>query len=718
MGGLNFDDLLPPPKATRALAPLPGEDPFAGMKPPTAADVASAWKNHRPMAGPAPQAQAAPGAGMQFDELIREPKMGAGEDAARSIAPGAVKGVTGIIGGPGDLIDLAGNAGMRGINAVGNFFTGNDTPDPEPFPFHSLATAFNPHMGGTGPMFPTSGEMNQAVQGVTGPYHQPQTWAGRLTDTAGQMLPAALLPGGPLARAARVLVPTATSDIAGETARKVAPNNPQAEAWARALGAVGGGLGEGFGESVVNAPKAALAKALDGVEAPDIADMQARMQQAKSQGIALTPAEALTQGGKGTLNRVLHYVESSPTGGPITAPFFAQRPAQVSGAINTMADALAPARPDPSMLGVETQGAANGALKNVRQAINDVAQPHYDALKTQEMDPATFAQLQENPSFKGALADWRANPELSGAYTHLPDNNLSVLNEVQKRLRSLARSASPGEFNPNGDATLQGLREGAGAQLNSAASDASPDWRAARDTVAAGRQSYLAPLQAGPLGTIAAGKTAPSVPTITSALFRPENVGGASETVDAMGHLAGQNPNLPPQIVAQYLRNSAEATNGALRDLQPGANQWGGAKFVTQVAAAPEQRAALLGGTAAAAGDERAQQLADLLDTLQATGKRMPAGSLTNSNAEYAKALGVNPLSKITSIIDPLEWGQHIDRAVGGAMYRRNVTTLADVLTRMKPEDAAAYLLKAKGMGGGGNGLATALVAGSAGANQ
>lgn len=641
-----------------------------------------------------------------------------GYDALHSIGPGLGKmfaSIPGIVGdAPNIWHDATEWAGSNVNHMLGHLGIGTGQDDPN---YVTNSHALSLPNGQTVPFpVPTSGDYNDAIQKQFGQYYQPQTAAGRATETGLEMLPAAFGgEGSLLTRGMRAAVPAIGSEGAGEAARAVAPGNAEAESYARMIGGLGGGSVEGLAEHGLNAPYSLTGKFMAGGSPGDIDAAHALMTNARGLpggGVNLTFPEAYTQANGGTLNRVQHYIENSALGGPTVRPFFDQREGQVSSVTNGLAKALAPARTDPSMLGVEAQAGANGALSNVRQGINAQAAPHYGALPGQTIPDAQYAAISANPSYAKALADFRANPELSGPFAHLPDNDLSVVNEVQKNLGSMVDSATPSQFNPGGNNQLAAARSGAKG-LADALARQNPDYAAAHDIVAQGRQAELAPLQAGPLGTIA---STDQVPAQTTALFRPQNVGGANETVTALNHLGGQDANLPSQLVAQYIRNSANATNGALRDLHPGANAWGGAGLGVKLAGSPEQRAALLGGTQVAAGPQAASTLADMLDAFGATGKRLQPGSNTYFNEEMAKQFGTQHDVVPVSFTDPLEWGRAITDFLGNKFAKGKMGKLADFL-QMEPDAAKAFALRSLQAPQNNYGLATALIGGREGAN-
>lgn len=607
-----------------------------------------------------------------------EPSMSVGEDMARTI-PGALGRVaSGLVGAPGDLINLATNAAPFLYHEAKNALmspTGMDAADKaSPFKSYNYADEIG---------FPTSEQENGGVQALAGTYHQPQSWPARATDTAIQMLPMAAFPADGLGvRAARVLMPAAGSEAAGE-----ASHGQPFEPYARLAGALAGGGGAALTDQVANAPNIILANALRGSTPADTAAARAAMQNAQGVGVPITPAEAL--GGK-SLN-LQNYVENQRRLPSQVDQFFAQRPAQVSQAVGNFADSVAPASVQPSMVGQRAQTAAQGGLDNVRQTINGVASQAYDALPGQEIPQADFQQLLQNPSYQGALQALRSNPELNGPIAHLPDNNLAVVNETQKQLGTMQTAAQQTAMNPGGNNTLAGLRGAASGQADALARALSPDYADAHDIVSQGRSAMLDPLQAGPAGSIA---STPAIKSQTAALYPSAPPEGASnETAQTIRLLQGQDPAIAADLTRQHLMNTF---NESAQDLQGGQNQYGGAKWVAQTAGNPEQRAALETGLATL-NPALSGPYSDLAEALRATGRRTQPGSQTAFNQEMSQAMHMTPAPSrfLAGALDPLEWGRHLDNAVGGGIYRRNVGQLANFLTSMPPADAEQYMNQA-----------------------
>ena len=657
-------------------------------------------------------------------------------DAASSILPGVAKGAAGFAGLPGDLLNL----GRAGGDALWKQFGGNPA-DIAKFDRQAQASQMIPDP-------PTSGDINSVIQGVTGPYYQPQTAWGRATGTVGEMGMGAAFPGSLAARALRVLVPAAATDAAGEAARAFDPGNPQAEGYARMAGGFLGAGTQGIGEGIANLPGRMLSRAAPNLTQEQVSDALSRIQAGQNLpngGISLTPYEAGAASGQPGLSDLLDFVESTPQGRARMAPFFAARPAQVAATTNGMADALAPPRPDPSMLGVRAQRAGQGVIGNAeaqRLKLADAA--GYTAADPQSIDTGAIADVLDriNAGIAGdqtglltpQLAKLRnsltATPESPGSAavppqrvqtgTHfsfeggspavppsgaVPITNIGQLSTARNYWKGVIDNTPP-ERMPGPLATvLSGHIGDVDAALK-----ANPSYQAGNDAYAAASRDIVNPLTAGPVGTIAG---TPDFPTMSTALFQPRNVGGAPETSQALQLIGGQDPSLPPQIVSQYLRNMAFSPNGALRDLNGGPNEWGGAGLARRLAGTPDTRDALLSATDIAGGAP--EQMADYLDTMGATGKRLPTGSRTAARANYNDAMGFPHFQR--SYLDPMEIFSAMAQSAKGAIYHNTINKLADFGVNQDAPGLVNFLGQARGVSGN-PGLANALLSARAGASS
>jgi len=183
---------------------------------------------------------------------------------------GLAKGGIGLAGIPGDLGKLAQEAVLWGAGKLG-------ASDERIARARELSDAQR--------QFPTSGEIQKGVEGVTGEFRKPQNMAEEYIDTAGQFLPAII--GGPESLVTRGLTRVALPAVASETAGQLTKGTA-AEPYARAGTAiVAGGLG-----ALRRTPQQA-APALEDIQNARNADYAA----AHDLGIAVTPAALQREAG-------------------------------------------------------------------------------------------------------------------------------------------------------------------------------------------------------------------------------------------------------------------------------------------------------------------------------------------------------------------------------------------------------------------------------------
>lgn len=602
------------------------------------------------------------------------------QDVAQSFPTGVVEGLTGLAGLPGTVQQMMGGE-------VGQMLPG--------FGFVS----------------PSGEQMNQMIRlGLGRDYYQPQTVAGEYSRTLGEFLPGALAPGSALARGASVAVPAFTSETAGQIARGMSggQRDTNAENMARLLGGLGGGFAVGGVGAAQGGTNIALRGAAEGVTPQQLNMAAALRQQARTLGIDLTNAEAVQQvtGGGSGLGRLQRVVEGQTSR---MAPMFGQRPAQVEQAIAGELNRLGPSVA-PSTLAGQSQEAATGVLDTMRRRVNESAQPFYDQLPGQTLDPADLAQLQANPSYNAAAEQLMGNPELAALVTGGPDD-LSTINRVIQQLDTMGEQARPGVMNPAGNNTLAATRDQAAALARQLSARASPDFAAARQTVATGREAFVDPLRRGPIGTIARqSDVQPNLAGQTEALFPAQPFEGqAAETAQALGLMGQIDPTVGGPLVRQHLARQAMEAQQALAT---GDNQFGGANFAARAFGNPEQRRTVMGAIDVTAPppsplafpplNPNAPQampsdpMAQLVEVLQATGQRARAGSETAFNQEIQQQLrGGNVASggARAALNIPGIPGQ-LAKGVDDFVARRNAETLADLLMA-NSEDFNARLTRA-----------------------
>ena len=656
--------------------------------------------------------------------------MGWLEDAGRSLVTGAERGVTGLAGMPRAIADAQQGASDWLANAAMGAMGHAPLTPQQLAAAHQVTSgiANAAPLGVANSSAPSQAQLDQGVQRVAGPYHQPQTWQGRTAEGVGEMLPNAALPGGVLARLARVAIPAAASAGAGELA-----HGTPFEGLARAAGGAAGGLAEGSIEAMGQAPARVLGNAAAGVSSGDIQLAAALRDRAAQQGINLTIPEAVQQvtGGATSLGRVQRVVESAGRTAPQLAQYFADRPGQVQDAVGGFVKDLAPNMPaQPGVIGLDAQRAAQGAQMQVNGARASLAGPAYDAAGSQTVDPQGLADVLANvdrqigsdktgllgsrlQQFRGDLIETPAQPAQpagawqphtpgagysapSPAVAAQPEVPLSDIDNLQ-RVRNYWRDQI--DIPPVGQDPLTKEQAGAiGGHLSNleALMKANPDYARGNQLFADASQAWVDPLNAGPVGKIGATD---QLSAQTSALYPSKPFPGqANATGQAVAALNAQNPDIAANLTAAHL---SQALDQAATDTMGRPNQFAGAKFVNNVAPGGEQAATLNAGLQGIDPSGAASSnWGDLAQALAATGWRERPGSMTAFNAEDLSGLKQpGALMKLVGGLgDPLEWTKNLSNWTGGKLYGANLDALSSMLT---DPDTAAILQRAAAARGG-----------------
>jgi hypothetical protein len=149
------------------------------------------------------------------------PAVGIGEDLAKTALPSVARAGISTLGMPGDVGELV----SKGADALG-------VPEWLKTPL-AAAGGVIPFAGAL--RGPTSEQITQKVEGVTGPLYKPQTGVGQAFDTAAQLAPALL--GGPETLGVKALTRVAAPTAAIEATRQFT-DNPYAQAGAGVLGSI------------------------------------------------------------------------------------------------------------------------------------------------------------------------------------------------------------------------------------------------------------------------------------------------------------------------------------------------------------------------------------------------------------------------------------------------------------------------------------------------
>lgn len=630
-----------------------------------------------------------------------------GEDIARSLGSGLIKGVTGLAGLPAAARDLAHGAAEWQRENIWRRL--GIEPENYKIPGVEQVSEF---ISQAPRALPSTQQIDAGVQGQIGQYYEPKSVPGEYAETIGEFAPGAAVPGGLGTRAASWLIPAVASESAGQVGRAIDESANQRnladlvageeqpksnlEPWFRLGGGLAGGLGTGLAANVRSGATNVAGNAGRGVTQQQL-DLAGALRSRSP--VPLTNAEALQQvtGGATGFGRVQRVVEGSSSR---LAPMMAERPERVQSAIGNVLDQIGP-EAAPQQVAGQAQEAATGVLDQMRRRVNESAQPMYDQLPGQTLDPAAMATLNANPSYARAAQELQGNPELAALLAGGQDD-LSTVNRVIQQLDTLESQARPSVMNPQGNNTLASQRSQAAQQARDLSAQASPDFAAARQTVATGREAFVDPLRRGPIGAMAGqSEVQPNLSGQTNALFPSAPFEGqAQETSQALRLLGEIDPSVSPALVRQYLaRQAAEATQGNIS----GANQFGGAKFAAQTFGNPLQGETVMGAVDTVA-PMAARDTRDLVEALMATGMREPPGSQTAFNTQMMGDLrgGNIGQSAAASLSNPAGIPGRIGRSLDDWVTRRNSEKLAELLLA-DPQDFSAAVMRSANRPRGGN---------------
>ena len=603
--------------------------------------------------------------------------MDTAKDVAKSTGQGlfnaGLSGLSSIVGlpfGKGDLAETFGNfGGIVAEKAVGAI-TGNPVPEGL---FRNKPSA-------------VSSEGIKQAMGMQD--YQPKTMGGSFAKTVGEFAPLAMTPGSALTKAANVGIPSLLTETAGQSLKGTPYEQPARLATGLLTTALTGKL--------TAKPEAYLASQTRNVSKAQWNDAFSLMSDAKAKGIALTVDEAVQSvtGGATSLSQVRHFIDNASNSRPVMANAMAERAPAIENAARSSLDQIAPSNAQPSALGPRLQDAAMSSIDMARQQGNKIAEPFYDGMKGQRAD---VASLMQDPAYAEALTKLRGNPILNQKVRGLPDDDVSVVNEAMKLLKTMSANAKPSAMNPQGNNQLSAAYSSAYGKANNTARAASPEFGQARDIVANWNKQAVDPLRAGPLGRIA---ETDDVLSQAGILTKPV-AGGEGEISRAMTRLNAASPQDAKSLVRLTLEQKMNSAFGTTS--KGGQDAFAGAKFAGSMRKDAQTSKNINAAIEAVTDKPTAENIDRLTDILGATGFRPQGGSMTAFNEELKDMFG-------GSTMRTLARGWNAPRAMfEQANMSRMTKGLADFLLS-GPDGVQKLGLLSQNPGG--SGILSALVSG------
>lgn len=452
--------------------------------------------------------------------------------------------------------------------------------------------------------------------------------------------------------------------------------------------------------------------ALEGLAPSQVEMTQRLMEAARAKGVDLTVAEAIAQvTGRTPLQDVQRVVEQSRGGGVRMQDFMNRRPGQVEGAVTRELDAIGPASPIPAEIPPRVQAAAQDVIKDVGEARTQAVRPLYNAAdpvrvpaqdvegiiakiddmiaadKTGILSGGPLAELRRRlieapakdavPGTRAQYVDGKFVPSTPGtpAQARVPVTDIENLDRARKFFRDrmdkpdIAADAIDKETAAKIGPLLGELRD-----LMARSSD---DYRQGLAEYERITNEIANPAIRSPVGQLAATDPldAGAFAKQRQILFpaKPETL-NPNAVRRAVLEVNEKDPTAARDLTRQFLQNAFnEASKKQLTNAENA-----GARFRILVAGNPQQErnlSAALEALDPRNGTSIRQGFENLLQVLEATGRRLAPGSQTEFNRLLTREMeqggvqqALTPKKTIT------EWVQR-------ARYRKNAEELADILT-------------------------------------
>jgi hypothetical protein len=390
-----------------------------------------------------------------------------------------------------------------------------------------------------------------------------------------------------------------------------------------------------------------------------------------AEGAPLTGAEAIAQTTGGSpIQNIQRIVESSPKGAAIMQPFMANRPTGNAQYFGRVAEEISPVQGGLDVP-ERMQVTAKKSIEDARKEGNVLAEPFYKASERQLVDNSTMVSLMSDPTIENAVKAVMKDPYYR--VTNANPNSIQVFDAAKKYLNDKSS-----EFARSGNNNAASVASSAAKTITNNVDVISPDYQRARGIVQQNITDVVEPMQKLPLGKIAettgygediAGAQRNALMPADPKSLTPSEI---RKTVDILNRT-------DPTVAKDWTRQNLESLFAQnTQNLQSGANQAGGAKFITNVAGQPWQRQNLEALITESAGSQAWKGFEVFGEVMEAQGKRQGQGSLTASNIEAQKELkGGGPIGLATVPFKP----STVRNWLEDFRYGRNTDVLAKMLT-------------------------------------
>jgi hypothetical protein len=313
------------------------------------------------------------------------------------------------------------------------------------------------------------------------------------------------------------------------------------------------------------------------------------------------------------------------------------------------------------MMQTDIQKAAESAQFAAGQKVRDVGNVAFSKIKNVEIPDKEFFKLTNDPLIGDAF-ETVANSKLwqrrVGANS---PKSIQYLDAVRQELEDQRQA-----FIRAGNANKAGVLGDAIRELKSAAPSG---WQEALSKVSSARKEFLTPIETMPIGTMAESNLSRQMESLFTANPAQLNL-TPNKVKSTIIDLAKQDPNLPKDFTANYLRGMIEQS----KPLASKDQSRFGTKFADSLVSNRTQEQNLKTAMTESFGKDSWDGFSNLLTYFKAQGKRLQAGSMT---AE--ETLARNRAGAIrTALKNPLE-------AAGGMyeniFYNNDSANVAKALT-------------------------------------
>lgn len=529
-----------------------------------------------------------------------------------------------------------------------------------------LRTARNKAQGTNYPGFPGgSQDIIKGVEKVTGmPLYQPESGAGSVLGGAIEGATAGA-PFGPLGMISGG-VGGATAELAGLATN----NNP----FARFMGGLVGSGVTGLLGSARRPTGNVLGDALKETSDDQFKLAQNLVDEARKRGITLTGPEALAQvknsPNEPVLN-LLRVVEQSRGGGPQMSQVMSQRTDQNRQAIQPVLNQIGPKVQDPTSIAPRVSSAAEGVINDARNVGNAAARPFYQQAEKDMVSGRGMDALLQDPVVKDAVESVLKDPFYG--VVGKPRNSVEVLDAAKKYLDDIASGAKASGLNNKSRIAGQSTKA-----ITETADAVSPAYPQARSIVEKNMREVVEPLQASPVGGLAA-KT--DFTQQRNVLF-PKNPETLTPDLvkSTISQLNKKDPTAARDLTRQFLETQFDE---ASRNLVKGGNEWGGAKFASAITGNSTQAKNIRAAVESVGGKDALTGFNKFIQIMEAQGKRQPTGSQTAFNQQVTEELskGGAMSEVVTSVASPSKGLSAVSDWWQRFKYEGNSKELAQIFT-------------------------------------